>query len=562
MKRHHFYPRPHCEKMSTATSGFKDNKEASESNEVKNALLNLKAQQGLEKNSKTLPQDIGTLHYDALFPVNQDPETADRNTREFLHRVIDILLDYIQKSNDRSNKILDFHHPEQMREVIDLEIPDKPLNLDQLLVDCKDTMKYGVKTGHPRFFNQLSTGLDVVSMAGEWLTATANTNMFTYEIAPVFILMEHECLRKMREIIGFENGDSILAPGGSINNMYALMIARHKMYPQHKAHGMRAIKGQLIMYTSKHHHYSVSGGASAIGLGTENCVKVKCDERGRMIPAELEKLIIRHRSEGHLPFFVNCTTGTTVYGAFDPIEPIADICEKYGIWLHIDAAWGGGLLMSSRYRNAQFKGIHRADSVTWNPHKLMGTLLQCSTLHVKENGLLISCNQMSADYLFQPDKHYDVNYDTGDKVIQCGRHNDIFKLWLQWRARGTEGFEKQMNRLMDLTAYQVKKMKEQPDKFYFLNDKPECTNVIFWYVPERLRPREFPQYGTSDWMRELGKVTAQIKSRMMTSGTIMISYQPLGEFPNFFRSIISNQAIQESDVDFMLDEIDRLGHDL
>ena len=89
-------------------------------------------------------------------------------------------------------------------------------------------------------------------MAGEWLTATANTNMFTYEIAPVFILMEHAVLKKMREIIGYESGDSILAPGGSISNMYALMIARHKMFPQHKAHGMRAIKGQLIMYTSKH----------------------------------------------------------------------------------------------------------------------------------------------------------------------------------------------------------------------------------------------------------------------------------------------------------------------
>lgn len=106
--------------------------------------------------------------------------------------------------------------------------------------------------GHPRFFNQLSTGLDIVSMAGEWLTATANTNMFTYEIAPVFILMENECLAKMRNIIGFQTGDSILAPGGSINNMYALMIARHKIFPQHKKHGMRAIKGQLIMYTSRH----------------------------------------------------------------------------------------------------------------------------------------------------------------------------------------------------------------------------------------------------------------------------------------------------------------------
>lgn len=507
-------------------------------------------------------KDIGTMYYDQLFPVCQDFPEADRNTREFLHRVVEILLDYITQQNDRTTKILDFHHPDQMKQSIDLDIPDQPLNLDQLLVDCKDTMKYGVRTGHPRFFNQLSTGLDIVSLAGEWLTATANTNMFTYEIAPVFILMEHACLAKMREIIGFTDGDSILAPGGSISNMYALMIARHKLYPEHKKHGMRAIKGQLIMYTSRHHHYSVSGGASAVGLGTENCVQVKCDSKGRMIPEELEKLIIRHKSEGHLPFFVNCTTGTTVYGAFDPINPIADLCEKYHIWLHIDAAWGGGLLMSRKYRATRFAGIERANSVTWNPHKLLGSLLQCSTLHVRENGLLISCNQMSADYLFQTDKSYDVCYDTGDKVIQCGRHNDIFKFWLMWRAKGTEGFEKQMNRLMDLTAYQVKKMKEQPEKYYLLIDEPECTNVCYWYVPERLRPRQFPQAYTRDWHIELGKITATLKGRMMSTGTIMISYQPLGEYPNFFRSILSNQAIQESDVDFMLAEMDRLGHDL
>ena len=103
--------------------------------------------------------------------------------------------------------------------------------------------------------------------------------MFTYEIAPVFILMEHEVLKKMREIIGFQSGDSILAPGGSISNMYALMVARHKLFPQHKKYGMRAIKGQLMMYTSQHHHYSIKGGASAIGLGLDNCVQVACDER-------------------------------------------------------------------------------------------------------------------------------------------------------------------------------------------------------------------------------------------------------------------------------------------
>ena len=82
------------------------------------------------------------------------------------------------------------------------------------------------------------------------------------------------------------------------------------------------------------------------------------------------------------------------------------------------------------------------------------------------------------------------------------------------------------------------------------------------YVPERLRPRMCPQYGTRDWQLELGNVTAKLKGRMMSSGTIMISYQPLGMYPNFFRSIISNQAIGEADVDFMLDEMDRLGNDL
>lgn len=506
--------------------------------------------------------NVGDLYYEDLYPVNQDAETADPNTRAFLLEVVKILLDFISKTNDRNEKVLEFHHPIEMKKKLDLAIKEDPEPVSQLLEDCKQALENQVKTGHPRFINQLSNGLDIVSMAGEWLTATANTNMFTYEIAPVFILMEHECLGKMRDIIGFQKGDSILAPGGSINNMYALMIARHKLYPQHKKHGMRAIKGQLIMYTSRHHHYSVSGGAAAIGLGTENCVQVPCDDKGRMIPVELERLIIRHKSEGHLPFFVNCTTGTTVYGAFDPINSIADICEKHHIWLHIDAAWGGGLLMSRKYRESKFKGIERADSVTWNPHKLMGTLLQCSTLHVKESGLLISCNQMSADYLFQTDKVYDVCYDTGDKVIQCGRHNDIFKFWLQWRSRGMSGFERQIERLMELTAYQIRRMKEEGEKFYLLNDEPECTNVIFWYVPERLRPRQCPQYETRDWQLELGTVTAKLKGKMMSEGTLMVSYQPLGMLPNFFRSIISNQAVGEVDIDFMLEEMERLGKDL
>lgn len=108
---------------------------------------------------------------------------------------------------------------------------------------------------------------------------------------------------------------------------------------------------------------------------------------------------------------------------------------------------------------------------------------------------------MSAEYLFMTDKLYDISYDTGDKVIQCGRHNDVFKLWLQWRAKGTEGFEQAMDQIMDLALYQVQRIKQQTDKFYLIME-PECVNVSFWYIPKRLR--NVPH--TPEKETELGKV--------------------------------------------------------
>ena len=115
-----------------------------------------------------------------------------------------------------------------------------------------------------------------------------------------------------------------------------------------------------------------------------------------------------------------------------------------------------------------------------------------------------------------------------------------------------------MDRIMELTQYQMRRMREMPEKFLIIVDDPEMVNVCFWYVPERLREVEHSQ----ERMQDLGKVTAELKSRMMYAGNLMIGYQPLDDKPNFFRSIISNQACSEEDIDFMLEELDRLGIDL
>ncbi|OXA56331.1 Glutamate decarboxylase [Folsomia candida] len=442
--------------------------------------------------------------------------------------------------------------------LMDFSLPDEPRNLAEILQDCETTLKHVVRTGHPHFFNQLSNGLDTMSLAGEFITATANTNMFTYEIAPVFILMEKFVFRKMREIIGYTRGDTIMAPGGSISNLYAVIVARHCMFPDYKKQGMRSMVKEPIIFTSEHSHYSIMKAAVVAGFGTEHCVNVPCDQRGKMIPEELERLVVKAKEAGSQPFFVTAMGGSTVFGAFDPINDIADICDKHNLWLHIDGAWGGSLLLSKKYRQGRFDGVERARSLTWNPHKLLTTSLQCSTVHFKEKGHLASCNSTHAAYLFQPDKHYDVRYDTGDKVIQCGRRNDIYKLWLKWRAHGTSGLEKAIDHMMGVTEYMVACLKSHPDKFYLIVEEPECTNVCFWYIPERYRN----QPHSAEKQEILGKVTLQLKRRMMEKGTLMISYQPQGKIPNFFRNIISNPAVQKDDIDFLIDELDRLGRDL
>ncbi|KAL7851660.1 hypothetical protein AOLI_G00220160 [Acnodon oligacanthus] len=508
-------------------------------------------------NGQCLASDFSSVHSKDLLPA----ENGEEVTKHFLQELLNILLAYISKSLNRSSKVLDFHHPHQLKEGLEgfsLELPDQPDNLEQLLVDCRDTLKYGVKTGHPRFFNQLSTGLDIIGLAGEWLTSTANTNMFTYEIAPVFILMEDVILKKMHSIIGWseKEGDGIFCPGGTMSNLYSVLLARYHFFPRVKTAGMHALP-PLALFTSAHSHYSIKKSAAVLGIGSENVFLVKCDERGKMIPKELESSIRTAESKGLVPFYVNATAGTTVYGAFDPFNDIADICERFGLWMHVDAAWGGGLLLSKRHR-MKLQGIDRASSITWNPHKMMGVPLQCSAILVRKKGLLQECNQLCAEYLFQPDKHYDVSFDTGDKSIQCGRHVDIFKLWLMWKAKGSEGFESQVNHCLENAEYLYYKLKSRKDFQLVFQSQPEHSNVCFWYLPTSMR--NMPPGPERD--RELHMVAPKIKAKMMEEGVTMIGYQPLGDKVNFFRCVFSNPATQKEDVDFLLDEITRLGREL
>ncbi|KRX59074.1 Glutamate decarboxylase 1 [Trichinella sp. T9] len=346
--------------------------------------MNTSENRMIEENQKLMENKF----YNDILPLNR---SGWLTTEMFIKAVVDLLLEFIKETNNPNTKVINFHHPTELIAKLDLRIPINPTSLQKVIEDCKEVLKYQVRTGHPRFFNQLSTGLDLISMIGEWLTATVNTNMFTYEISPVFVLMEKEIIETMCEIVGWPPGkrDGIFSPGGAISNLYAVNAARHYMFPRCKAIGMVETPN-LAMFTSEDSHYSIRGAAALVGIGVDNCFPIPVDENI------------------NLNFF-----------------------NKLQLF---QAAWGGGILLSKKHRHLA-NGIEKADSVTWNPHKLMGALLQCSACLICHEGLLFQCNQMCADYLFQQDKPYDVSYDSGDKAIQCGRHNDVFKLWIMWRAK-------------------------------------------------------------------------------------------------------------------------------
>ncbi|KAJ6645878.1 Acidic amino acid decarboxylase GADL1 [Pseudolycoriella hygida] len=476
----------------------------------------------------------------------------------FLRKCIDeILNSAVFNATERSNKVLEFKNPDVLANILDLKLKSASDSDEKLMELLKDTIKYSVKTGHPYFVNQLFSGVDPYALIGQWLTDALNPSVYTYEVSPVFTLMEEIVLEEMRKIVGYENGagDGIFCPGGSIANGYAISCARYKFMPDSKSKGLCNLP-RLVLFTSEDSHYSVQKLASFMGIGSDNVYKIKTDSRGKLQVDHLEMEIQRAKSEGALPFLVSATAGTTVLGAFDPLDSIADICKKYNLWMHVDAAWGGGALMSQKYRNL-LKGIERSDSVTWNPHKLLAAPQQCSTFLTRHQGILSSCHSTNATYLFQKDKFYDTKYDTGDKHIQCGRRADVLKFWFMWRAKGTNGLEEHVNRVFENAEYFTKQIKSRCD-FEMVLEDPECTNISFWYIPPSLQnvPRD------DEFRLKIHRVAPKIKERMMKEGTMMMTYQPLGDKPNFFRLVLQNSALNKDDMLHIIDEIERLGCDL
>lgn len=456
------------------------------------------------------------------------------NEEKFLNDVFLTLKKYIQDSATTETVTT---HPsvDDVKKLVP-QLSKSGASLEEIHSELETILAHSVKTIHPLFLNQLFGGFDVTAWTGEVASTLLNPTMATFEIAPLITMMEKRIVKELLTLMGFDRGEGIMVTGGSNSNLLSFLCARSHYNPAIRQTGFS--HNQFRIYVSEDAHYSFDKAANITGIGTQNLILVPTDEQGQMIPAELERIIKADIRDGFTPLMVGATFGTTVLGAFDPVEKLAAICDQFKVWLHVDAAWGGAAVFSKSAKHL-VRGIELADSVTFDAHKTMGAPLITSFFLTKHQGILRSTNRGGgAEYLFHEFDNSD--WDTGTYSLQCGRRADALKLWLMWRAQGTDGLSKRVEHLLDLAKFATHEISSnQRFSLIHLNYLNVCFQV------KTLRTQE-----------NINSFTQKVRKELIASGKAMVNYAERADGTIFLRLVFPNHQTQKSHVSELLKHIE------
>jgi len=456
------------------------------------------------------------------------------NNLNILNESFEKIKVYLKSNNDTTIPVVKYRTPSELSKALDFKVKPEGVTEQEFLELLDKYLEYSVRTGNKQFLNQLYSGFNFPAFIGEVFTVLANTSMYTYEVAPVATTIEKEMISLMNSYAGYTEGDGIFVSGGSNANLVAMFSARNKILPESRFEGYDRNE-KLTAFVNEQAHYSFETAANILGIGAKNVIKVKSDKNGKLIPEELENEIVASIQRGEKPFFAAATCATTLLGAYDPIDEMAGICQKYNLWLHADGSFGGSLILSDKYRY-MMKGIEKTDSFAWHPHKLMNIPLVCSALLVKKRGTLQhNITDINTDYIFHD---IDAVEDLGKKSIQCGRRVDAVKLWFAWKYYGLEGYQKRIDNLIEMAAYAEEKVKENTN-LELLSER-QSFSVCFRYVSEH--------------EDDLNKFNLGLRESLRKTGRSIVNYGYIGK-TLAIRLITANGELAKSDIDLFFDNI-------
>jgi aromatic-L-amino-acid/L-tryptophan decarboxylase len=354
------------------------------------------------------------------------------------YRFVDWIADYL--SHPERHAVLSNVQPGDILKELPTQPPETPESLDTVLRDLDRVIVPGLTHwNHPSFFAYFPNTGSEPGIFGEMVTAAFNVNGMLWRTSPAATELEERVMDWLREMLGLPSAfKGIVFDTASISTFHALAAARESIAGRNVRDDGICGPGSPIlrMYASEQAHSSVEKSAMALGIGRRGLVKVGTDSEFRMDARALESAIGKDVREGLLPFAVVATVGTTSTTSVDPIPRIADVCARYGLWLHVDGAYAGSAAILPELRYI-LEGCERADSFVTNPHKWLLTPMDFSAFYCRRPDMLRRAFSLTPDYLKTAEGDSVTN--SMEYTLQLGRRFRALKFWMVVRHYGVEG---------------------------------------------------------------------------------------------------------------------------
>jgi aromatic-L-amino-acid decarboxylase len=353
--------------------------------------------------------------------------------RRFGHQAIEWIAAYLE--NPARYPVTPPVQPGELTDALPSSGPEQGEAMESILADFERLIVPAMTHwNHPGFLAYFANSAPPEGILGELYTAALNGNGMLWKTAPAVTELEQVTLRWLRQWSGLpDHWFGLIFDTASTTSMHALAAAREAADPESRTRGTS--RG-LVVYTSEQSHSSIEKGAIAVGIGQDNVRKIAVDDEFRMRPDALAAAVEADVMAGRRPCCVTATVGTTSTTSVDPVPAIADIAERYRMWLHVDAAYAGSAALVPELR-AAFAGCDRADSFVTNPHKWMLTPMDCSIFYTRRPEILRRAFSLIPEYLQTADNPRAVNLM--DYGVPLGRRFRALKLWFVLRSYGREG---------------------------------------------------------------------------------------------------------------------------
>ncbi len=407
-----------------------------------------------------------------------------------------------------------------LHRLFDRPLPERGRDPSRVVEEARKTIfRHAMQVSHPRLFGLFNPAPLPIAAFAELPAAFLNQSLDVWKAAPAATHVEIRLIRWINDLIGFgRRAFGVFTAGGGIANMIALKIARDRTVGVGaRRRGITPARaGRLRVYASDQAHFSVARSLDVLGLGEQALVKIDSDDAMRMRPSSLVEAIRSDRRRGLLPMAVVATAGTTNTGVIDPLAAVARIARRERIYCHIDAAYGGALIFSNRYRD-RLRGLELGDSVTIDPHKWLFQPFSLGGLFVRDGAALKGAFRIEPGYLKKDLEREPERLDFYHYSLEGSRSFRGLKLWFTLQALGRRGLGDLVDRTM-ATALEIERQVRRIDCFELHPSPVDLASVCFRYLPSWARRRPGGARLRRSVRARLDRVQTAIQQKIERSG--------------------------------------------